>query len=88
MDRLGLFIQSWMFLDLLTYTILPEWFGLRHFFFIGGSTPEPLDGTAQMGIARETFIAFVLVFSALMTLGCLAAVYYRLGIRFSRNMKR
>lgn len=76
--RWPLFFQSWMFLDLLTYTILPEWFGLQHFFFIGGYTPEPLDGAAQMGLAQEIFIALVLVFSALMTAGALAALYQRL----------
>jgi hypothetical protein len=61
--------QSLMFLDLLTYTILPHWFGLPHFFVIGGTRPEPLNGAIEMGISEFEFIAGVLVFSLVMTLG-------------------
>jgi hypothetical protein len=63
-----------MFLDLLFYTILPRWFGLRHFFFIGGDYPEPLDGAIQMGIPESRFIAGILIYSALMIAGCLRYV--------------
>lgn len=84
----GLFFQSWLFLDILTYTILPEWFGLRHFFFIGGTSAEPLYGAIRMGIARDTFIVFVLIFSALMIVGCLAALYHRLGVGRSWRLWR
>jgi hypothetical protein len=45
--RFPLLAQSFMFLDLLFYTILPHWFGLRHFFFIGGDTPKPLNGASK-----------------------------------------
>ena len=61
--------QSLMFLDLLTYTILPHWFGLPHFFVIGGTRPEPLNGALQMGISETAFVAGVLIFSLVMTLG-------------------
>ena len=67
--RLLLIAQSIMFIDLLTYTILPRWFGLPHFFFIGGTSPEPLNGAIQMGISEPTIIAVVLTFSLLMTIG-------------------
>jgi hypothetical protein len=61
--------QSIMFLDLLTYTILPRWFGMPHFFVAGGRDPEPLDGAIRMGISESVFITAVLVFSLLMTAG-------------------
>ncbi len=67
-----LLAQSLMFLDLLFYTILPHWFGLRHMFFIGGDTPEPLNGAIKMGIPESMFIASVLIYSGLMLVGCLA----------------
>jgi len=72
--RTLLLAQSVMFIDLLTYTILPRWFGLPHFFFIGGTSPEPLDGAVQMGISESTFIAAVLIFSLLMTMGVIRYV--------------
>ena len=72
--RFPLLAQSLMFLDLLFYTILPRWFGLRHFFFIGGDYPEPLDGAIQMGIPESTFITGFLVYSVLMTAVCLRYV--------------
>jgi hypothetical protein len=62
--------QSLMFLDLLFYVILPRWFGLRHLFFIGGDSPEPLNGAIKMGINESIFIAGVLVYSSLMAAGC------------------
>lgn len=73
--RFPLLAQSLMFLDLLFYTILPHWFGLRHMFFIGGDDPEPLLGAIRMGIPEGTFIAAVLIFSAGMTIGCVGYVW-------------
>ena len=67
--RTLLLAQSIMFLDLLTYTILPRWFGLPHFFIVGGTDPEPLDGAVQMGVPESTFIAAVLIFSLFMVIG-------------------
>ena len=68
--RFPLLAQSFMFLDLLFYTILPRWFGLRHLFFIGGDTPEPLNGAIAMGVSESAFITGVLVYSAVMVVGC------------------
>jgi hypothetical protein len=69
--RFPLLAQSLMFFDLLLYTILPHWFGLPHFFFIGGTSPEPLEGAIKMGIPESMFIWGVLIFSGLMLAGCL-----------------
>ncbi len=66
-----LLAQSLMFLDLLFYTILPRWFGLPHFFFIGGTSPEPLDGAVKMGVPESMFLWGVLIFSGLMLAGCI-----------------
>jgi hypothetical protein len=33
-----------------------------------------------MGIARETFIVFVLIFSTFMTVGSLSAMFHRLNV--------
>jgi hypothetical protein len=73
--RLSLLAQSFMFPDLLFYTILPHWFGLRHMFFIGGNTPEPLNGAIRMGISESVFIGGVLIYSAFMLLGCLVYIW-------------
>lgn len=73
--RFPLLAQSFMFLDLLFYTTLPHWFGLRHLFFIGGDTPEPLNGAIKMGVPEPMFIAGVLIYSGLMIVGCLAYVW-------------
>lgn len=72
--RILLLAQSLMFIDLLTYTILPEWFNLNHFFCVGGDTPEPLIGARMMGIPKSVFISGVLVYSALMAFACLSYV--------------
>jgi hypothetical protein len=73
--RFPLLAQSLMFLDLLFYVILPHWFGLRHLFFIGGASPEPLNGAINMGIRESVFIAGVLIYSALMTAGCAGYIW-------------
>jgi hypothetical protein len=73
--RFPLLAQSFMFLDLPFYTLLPHWFGLPHLFFIGGNTPEPLDGALAMGIPEPAFIAGVLIYSAAMLAGCLGYVW-------------
>jgi hypothetical protein len=73
--RFPLLAQSFMFPDLLFYTILPHWFGLRHMFFIGGDSPEPLNGALRLGISESTFISGVLMYSVFMLAGCLAYIW-------------
>ncbi len=73
--QIPLLAQSFMFLDLLFYTILPRWFKLRHFFVIGGASPEPLDGAVKMGIPESVFITGVLIYSGLMLAGCVAYIW-------------
>lgn len=58
-----------MFTDLLTYTILPHWFGLPHFFVVGGSDLKPLEGAIQIGLVESVYIAAIILFSLLMTVG-------------------
>lgn len=53
-------------LDLPFYVILPQ-IGLRHCFFLGGETPEPLIGARRIGIPDPTFYIVV----AFTTLGLL-----------------
>lgn len=82
--RFPLLAQSLMFLDLPFYTLLPHWFGLRHMFFVGGNTPEPLEGALAMGISETAFIAAVLIYSALMLIGCLGYVWKAARGRYGR----
>jgi hypothetical protein len=70
-----LLIQAIFFGDILFYTILPEWFGLQHLFFIGGAYPEPLNGAISMGVPKNIFIAGVLIYSVLMMAGWLRYIY-------------
>ena len=49
------------------YTFLPL-IGLRHFFFIGGSHPEPLESALMLGIPAWTFMLGVLFISAILAI--------------------
>lgn len=57
--------ESLMFLDILLYTFLPL-IGLRHFFLIGGSHPEPLESALMLGIPAWAFMLGVLFISAIL----------------------
>jgi len=74
-----LIAEALLYLDILFYTIMPEWFGLRHWVFIGGRYPEPLEGAEMMGCPRMLFLMFILLTSALMTLGVAKYVIRLLG---------
>ena len=65
--RLFLIAESIMFLDIVFYTFLPL-LGLRHFFFIGGKIPEPLDGAMLIGSSRPVFLTAVFALLILYTL--------------------
>lgn len=65
--------ESLMFLDILLYTFLPL-IGLRHFFFIGGSHPEPLVSAMMLGIPAWAFMLGVLFISALMAGGVIKTI--------------
>ncbi len=80
--RAFLLIQAICFLDLLFYTILPEWFGWRHFIFLGGDSPEPLEGAVQMGIPQNIFIAGVLLYSLGMSFGWWIALRSKMRANF------
>ena len=70
--RVGMRIMGILgLLDLPLYTILPH-LGLRHWFLIGGRTPEPLLGARKIGVPDPIFYAAV----ALTTLG-LALLYFK-----------
>lgn len=71
--RFFLVAEAMMFVDLLLYTFLPL-VGLRHFFIIGGISPEPLEGAIQLGLPSWLFIALVGVVSALMSWGLIRYV--------------
>jgi hypothetical protein len=60
--------ESLMFLDILLYTFLPL-VGLRHFFIVGGASPEPLSSAQMLGIPAWAFMLAVLLISALLAAG-------------------
>ncbi len=66
--RLWLLAETWMFLDLTTYTFFPA-FGLRHFIFVGGTSAEPLEGALRLGIPAGVFVTLVVAASAAMGWG-------------------
>jgi hypothetical protein len=66
--RFLLVAEALMFVDLPLYTFLPL-LGLRHFFFVGGASPEPLEGAIQLGLPAWLFMVLVGVVSALMGWG-------------------
>jgi len=70
-----LLIQGLFFLDIVTYTILPHFFDLPHFFIWGGTTPEPLDGALLMGIPEDYFILGVVAYGVFMLIGWIENFY-------------
>jgi hypothetical protein len=57
---------------ILTYVTLPEFLGLPHYLFLGGSKPEPVDNAELLGCPRWAFITAVVLISAAMTWGLIA----------------
>lgn len=82
-----LLAEALMYVDILLYTILPEWFGLRHWFFFGGRCPEPLDGAELMGFPRGMFVVLILVISAVMTVGVIAHVLRSRALERSQGIE-
>jgi hypothetical protein len=72
--RYFLVAEALLFGDILLYTILPEWFDLPHFFFVGGESPEPLDGAALLGWSRPGFIMTILLLSMVLSAAWLGFV--------------
>jgi hypothetical protein len=71
-----LIAEALMFTDMLLYTVLPELFGLPNMVFVGGRTPEPVNGAELLGCPRPLFVVLVVIVSALMTW---SLVRYALG---------
>lgn len=69
-----LLAEALMYIDILLYATLPEWFGWPHWFFFGGRWPEPVDGAEMLGCPRGLFVILVLLVSGLMTWGVIAYV--------------
>lgn len=44
---------AFLYYDLVTYTLLPALFGLKHFVFWGGSESEPLIGLITLGVNKQ-----------------------------------
>jgi len=70
------FLGLFGILDLPFYVVLPQ-VGLQHWFFLGGSEPEPLLSARLMGISDPAFYLLV----ALSTFGLLF-YYYRKGFLY------
>ena len=70
-----LLIQGTFFIDIVCYTFLPHFFDLPHFFFWGGTTPEPLEGALLMGIPEDYFILGVLAYGVFMLIGWIENLY-------------
>jgi len=63
--RLFLLAEAFVFTDMLFYTFLPL-IGLRHWFFFGGDSAEPLLGATKLGIQTWLFLLLVVIVSGLM----------------------
>jgi hypothetical protein len=64
--RALLIAETLMLEDILLYAVLPELFGVRHYLFFGGSTPEPVNGAELLGCPRPLCVAGVVGVCALM----------------------
>ena len=71
-----LIAESLMFLDILLYTVLPQ-FGLRHGIILGGDYPEPLYGAEMLGIIAPIFTVCVVLVSVVMTSALIAEALRR-----------
>ena len=51
---------TFLFYDILCYTVFPFFFGMPHLIFIGGSHPEPIICLVSIGISFEIAVTLVL----------------------------
>jgi len=70
-------------LDMLTYAVLPTFFGTRHLYFIGGETAEPVRALAGFGFSESASISGIILLS-LLQLGWL---YYLLRYKLRRPVQ-
>lgn len=50
---------AFLYYDLVTYSLLPTFFDLKHWIFWGGSHAEPLLALSQLGMAQNLAIVFI-----------------------------
>lgn len=72
---------SLLHLDMLTYAVLPTFVGVRHLYFIGGETAEPVDALSGLGFP----VSFSLTAIILLSLLQCAWLYYLLRFRLHRG---
>ena len=55
-----LFLGSFLYYDILTYTVFPHFFNLQHLIVIGGADPEPITALKALGFSTNNAIKAVL----------------------------
>jgi hypothetical protein len=66
---------AFLYYDMLTYVLLPQWFGLRHLVFWGGNQPEPIMALTELGVDANvaTFaIVSLSIFHTMLLFKCLS----------------
>lgn len=51
---------TFLFYDILCYTVFPVFFGMSHLIFIGGVQPEPIISLVNMGMSFNTAVTLIL----------------------------
>jgi len=54
---------AFLFYDILSYTIFPIFFDLRHLIFWGGTAPEPILALTKLGINQNFSVTFIIIVS-------------------------
>ena len=71
---------SLLHLDMLTYAVLPTFLGVRHLYFIGGETAEPVEALSGFGLPESLSIAAIILLSVMQCLW----LYYLLTFKLRR----
>lgn len=71
---------SLLHLDVLTYAVLPTFLGVRHLYFIGGETAEPVDALLGLGFPESFSLTAIILLSLLQCVW----LYYLLRFKLRR----
>ena len=75
---------TFLFYDILCYTVFPVFFGMSHLIFIGGAQPEPIISLVNMGMSFNTAVTLILGVCGAQIL----AIYYvarKRGLFFAKS---
>ena len=84
--RNALLVGSFFYYDILTYTVFPHFFNLKHLIVIGGSDPEPITALKAIGFSTANSIQLILSICLFVMLSQLYVLYKHFWIDFHTTL--